>query len=65
VSLIHNEQTNWQHVLVDGGMLSNFPVWLFDCQGRDPKFYEHTMRLLTTDYTQLYDHDSYTIYMRK
>jgi len=35
---IHNEQTNWQHVLVDGGMLSNFPVWLFDCQGRDPKW---------------------------
>jgi NTE family protein len=27
---IANESTNWQHVLVDGGMLSNFPVWLFD-----------------------------------
>ncbi len=25
-----NERTNHEHVLVDGGMLSNFPVWLFD-----------------------------------
>ena len=30
---IENQQTNWQHVLVDGGMLSNFPVWLFDSDG--------------------------------
>jgi NTE family protein len=28
---IQNPGTNWEHVLVDGGMLSNFPVWLFDC----------------------------------
>jgi NTE family protein len=27
---IQNPLTNWEHVLVDGGMLSNFPVWLFD-----------------------------------
>jgi NTE family protein len=27
---IENKATNWQHILVDGGMLSNFPVWLFD-----------------------------------
>jgi len=28
------------HVIVDGGMLSNFPVWLFDCEGepRRPTF---------------------------
>jgi NTE family protein len=25
-----NEETNHEHVIVDGGMLSNFPVWLFD-----------------------------------
>ena len=25
-----NEKTNHEHVIVDGGMLSNFPVWLFD-----------------------------------
>jgi NTE family protein len=30
---VHNEKTNWEHVLVDGGMLSNFPVWLFDADG--------------------------------
>ena len=24
------------HVIVDGGMLSNFPVWLFDCRGPRP-----------------------------
>src|SRR4051794_2955019 len=25
----HNPKTNHAHVIVDGGMLSNFPVWLF------------------------------------
>jgi NTE family protein len=29
---IENGATDREHVLVDGGMLSNFPVWLFDCQ---------------------------------
>ena len=28
---VTNEKTNREHVIVDGGMLSNFPVWLFDC----------------------------------
>src|SRR5919204_1798091 len=28
---ILNRATNHEHVIVDGGMLSNFPVWLFDC----------------------------------
>ncbi len=28
-----NPDTGEQHVIVDGGMLSNFPVWLFDRQG--------------------------------
>ena len=28
---VTNEKTNSEHVIVDGGMLSNFPVWLFDC----------------------------------
>jgi len=27
---IENRQTNHEHLIVDGGMLSNFPVWLFD-----------------------------------
>jgi NTE family protein len=26
-----NPETGRDHVIVDGGMLSNFPVWLFDC----------------------------------
>jgi NTE family protein len=33
-----NAQTGQTHLIVDGGMLSNFPVWLFDCHGRDPKW---------------------------
>ena len=33
-----NPQTGGQHMIVDGGLLSNFPVWLFDCTGRRPEF---------------------------
>jgi NTE family protein len=28
---VKNEKTGDKHTIVDGGMLSNFPVWLFDC----------------------------------
>ena len=28
-----NPKTGRRHVIVDGGMLSNFPVWLFDSEG--------------------------------
>jgi NTE family protein len=28
---IENKKTNHEHLIVDGGMLSNYPVWLFDC----------------------------------
>jgi NTE family protein len=31
-----NPQTKQEHVLVDGGLLSNFPVWLFDLPGLPP-----------------------------
>jgi len=32
-----NPKTGETHVIVDGGMLSNYPVWLFDCDdGRPP-----------------------------
>ena len=31
-----NPETNEEHVIVDGGMLSNFPVWLFDAAQGDP-----------------------------
>jgi NTE family protein len=33
---IDNPETGLQHVLVDGGILSNFPVWLFDCESGNP-----------------------------
>jgi len=33
-----NAATGEEHLIVDGGMLSNFPVWLFDCEGRDPRW---------------------------
>jgi NTE family protein len=33
-----NKNTNHEHVLVDGALLSNFPVWLFDCDdGVEPE----------------------------
>src|SRR5437868_6300230 len=32
---VHNGQTNKEHLIVDGGMLSNFPVWLFDCEDEE------------------------------
>lgn len=31
-----NPTTGDEHVIVDGGVLSNFPVWLFDVEGRPP-----------------------------
>ena len=34
----HNPRTKTDHLIVDGGMLSNFPVWLFDTEGRDPRW---------------------------
>ena len=30
-----NKQTGDDHLIVDGGMLSNFPVWLFDCSDEE------------------------------
>lgn len=35
VALIHNE-TGLPSTIVDGGVLSNFPVWIFDVADRDP-----------------------------
>lgn len=31
-----NPETGRVHVIVDGSMLSNFPVWLFDCEHGEP-----------------------------
>ena len=44
-----NPRTGEDHVIVDGGMLSNFPVWLFDCEGRDPKWPTFGMLLVEPD----------------
>jgi NTE family protein len=33
---VQNPKTNHEHLIVDGGMLSNFPVWLFDAEHGDP-----------------------------
>jgi NTE family protein len=33
---IENPETGRTHVIVDGGMLSNYPVWLFDCADDEP-----------------------------
>lgn len=36
---VENPVTGRTHVLVDGGMLSNFPVWIFDCDdGQVPEW---------------------------
>ena len=32
----HNPRTHADHLIVDGGMLSNFPVWLFDATKGEP-----------------------------
>ena len=36
--LFENPETGDTHVIVDGGMLSNFPVWLFDCEDGEPEW---------------------------
>jgi len=41
-----NEATGEEHLIVDGGMLSNFPVWLFDCEGRDPQWPTFGLKLV-------------------
>lgn len=45
-----NPQTGREHVVVDGGILSNFPVWLFDVEGepRWPTFGLKTIKDLRT-----------------
>ena len=34
--VVHNAATDCDHTIVDGGVLSNFPVWLFDCPPGEP-----------------------------
>lgn len=48
--VIHrNPRTGEDHLIVDGGMLSNFPVWLFDCGERDPRWPTFGMLLVEPD----------------
>ena len=44
-----NEGTREEHLIVDGGMLSNFPVWLFDCEGHDPRWPTFGLKLVEPD----------------
>jgi NTE family protein len=44
-----NPRTGEDHLIVDGGMLSNFPVWLFDCEDRDPKWPTFGLMLVEPD----------------
>lgn len=45
-----NKKTNREHLLVDGGLLSNFPVWLFDCgEGQEPRWPTFGMLLVEPD----------------
>jgi NTE family protein len=44
-----NPDTGDEHLIVDGGMLSNFPVWLFDAQGREPRWPTFGLMLVEPD----------------
>jgi NTE family protein len=42
-----NPQTGREHLIVDGGMLSNFPVWLFDAE--EPQWPTFGLKLIEMD----------------
>jgi NTE family protein len=42
-------RTGEEHLIVDGGMLSNFPVWLFDAEGREPRWPTFGLLLVEPD----------------
>lgn len=44
-----NPKTGEEHILVDGGMLSNFPVWLFDAKDRIPRWPTFGLKLVEPD----------------
>jgi NTE family protein len=48
--VIHeNRRSGGRHLIVDGGMLSNFPVWLFDSEGRPPRWPTFGLLLVEPD----------------
>lgn len=42
---LRDERSGEDNCIVDGGMLSNYPIWLFDCRGRKPRFPTFGLRL--------------------
>ncbi len=47
---VSNPKTNHSHVIVDGGMLSNYPVWLFDrADGKVPRWPTFGLLLVEPD----------------
>jgi NTE family protein len=44
-----NPRNGGEHLIVDGGMLSNFPVWLFDAKGREPRWPTFGLMLVEPD----------------
>ncbi len=45
-----NPKTNRQHVIVDGGILSNYPIWLFDsAPGKEPRWPTFGLMLVEPD----------------
>lgn len=36
--VLRRDPAGVEHTIVDGGLLSNFPIWLFDCQNGPPSF---------------------------
>jgi NTE family protein len=47
---VPNPKTNHEHVIVDGGMLSNYPVWLFDrADGKAPRWPTFGLLLVEPD----------------
>lgn len=44
-----NPSDGREHVIVDGGMLSNYPVWLFDSQGKAPRWPTFGLKLVEPD----------------
>lgn len=43
-----NPKTGREHLIVDGGLLSNFPVWLFDADG-EPRWPTFGLRLVESE----------------
>lgn len=46
-----NPSDGREHVIVDGGMLSNYPVWLFDSKGKPPRWPTFGLKLVEPDPT--------------